>query len=345
MSKDFVSGWYENPWLTGGAGALPSNALVVDAVTGLVETYDNTTLVDAAVEDVTALLALNTTTYDGLSVVVRNPGGNPGYGYGTVAGIPARAYCDNGAWHWESGILIHGIYAEALQLICPAATFTSPAVSNSGGLVKLTSAGAHGLTTANAITTQSKVRVLSGTNWVAGDYNVTAITLDTTGTDFTIDYTYSAGLGVPTLALVDASAEREIVRIKIPKSFTTRAKIEVLSTFRTVVAAATATIFKVYSVASGAAYTTASNPFGAYTFTAAANICNSSAGLIMLNSRSAQRSHFLTTSASGAGTNATDSTAFTLNMDAVTDIVVTALIQTADRPLRIDNVTVRGYDA
>lgn len=98
-----------------------------------------------------------------------------------------------------------------IALVEPAATFTNAAVSNSGGKVKLTSAGAHGLTAAVAV--GASIYVSAGTNWTVGFYSILSLDLDTTGVAITIDLTYDAGLGVPTIALANTQVSMAILAL------------------------------------------------------------------------------------------------------------------------------------
>lgn len=310
-----------------------------------------TDLLASNVDTSADLAALNTTTYDKQRVMVNNPGGQVGYGFGTVAGIPAPAYCYNGAWHWENGIIILGIYAEGLQLTAPAATFTSPAVVNNAGLVKLdtstTSLGVHGLTAANALTGvfASKVRILSGTNWTPGDYDITAITLDTTGTDFTINYPYSAGLGSPTLALAHATTEREIARLKVPIPLTNRARILIDGGAKTPVAAAGAMRLKFYLGSTAEDYSTA-GLISNFNYGTNVTIASFHTGVQLQNSKTVQRGIYQSTGSTGYGTTTTGDTAnLTETMTSSTDIIVTALLETADRPFRFGSIIWSMIDA
>lgn len=97
--------------------------------------------------------------------------------------------------------------------IAPAATFTATTASSGGaGKTTLTSAGAHGLTSAIAV--GKHLYISAGTNWTVGFYPITAIDLDTTGVAVTITYTYSASLGSPTIAL--AGTEVTFATVSIP---------------------------------------------------------------------------------------------------------------------------------
>lgn len=308
-----------------------------DATTGILSA-SGVDLVVANVDTTTELLALNTTTYDQQSIMVNNPGGNVGYGFGTVAGIPAEAYIYNSACHWKNGRILLGIYAEALQLTFPAATFVITSIADNGGSVKLIG-GVHGLSAANAMTgaNASKVRILSGPNWVPGDYAITAITLDTTGTDITIDYDYDAGLGNPVLAVVSASEEYEIARLKLPEMLTTRAKLITEGTTSTPVAGATNLRLKSYLGTTGAAYTSASLFANSNHTTAITESFHG--GFQCQNSKSVQKTIFAATAPTGFGTSTTAVLSLALDMSVSTDIIVTILSDTADRPLRIGNIT------
>ena len=100
--------------------------------------------------------------------------------------------------------------ASQLLLINPAATFTAVSVSDNGsGLVRLTSAGVHGLTTSPAV--GANIYVSAGTGWTVGFYEVVTV-VDTTKID--IQLAYDAGLGTPTIALVNT--EVTLVSSTIP---------------------------------------------------------------------------------------------------------------------------------
>lgn len=336
MPKSFSDGFFEDSWL---------GLVQRDPATGFLSSAGSV-LTDAHVSTTADLVALNTTTYNNQSVMVDNPAGNT-YGSGTVAGIPARAYCYNSAWHWENGCIILGIYAEALQLTVPAATFTSAAATNNGsGLVKLTSAGAHGLTAANAITIPCKIRITGGTGWTPGDYSITAITLDTTGTDFTINYTWpgAAILGTPTIVLA-SSNEIEIVRCKIPVPLTTRARVELDGSIFSPVNLAGAFQTKFYLGASGAAYGASTNIW-IHNLASSASIDSIHSGIQLQNSRSVQKTIFnITSLPAGLGNSTTDATSAAVDMSAVTDMFVTTIFTTANRPMRYDGFIWKMYDA
>lgn len=94
-----------------------------------------------------------------------------------------------------------GKSAVSVGYITPAATFTAttPSSASGGAETLLTSAGAHGLTSAVAV--GKHLYIASGTGWSTGFYEITAIAVDTTGTTVQIDVPYDAGMGTPDIAL------------------------------------------------------------------------------------------------------------------------------------------------
>jgi hypothetical protein len=89
-----------------------------------------------------------------------------------------------------------------VSIVEPAATFTTLTYENNAGLVRLVSAGAHGLTTAIAVGASVYVTWATGTG-VNGLYAVTALDADTTGVKITINRAFVAGLGTPTVAVAN----------------------------------------------------------------------------------------------------------------------------------------------
>ena len=86
-------------------------------------------------------------------------------------------------------------------VICPAATFTAATATtlNAGTDIRLTSAGAHGLTSAIAV--GKKIYVSAGTNWTIGFYTIKTIAVDTSGLVIDLEEDWVASMGVPTIAL------------------------------------------------------------------------------------------------------------------------------------------------
>ena len=113
-------------------------------------------------------------------------------------------------------MIIAGKSAVNIALIEPAATFTATAPTDGGsGTTILTSAGAHGLTAAQAVTpTNISIYISAGTGWEVGFHTITAIDLDTTGVAITINTPFSASMGSPTIAL--ANTEVPMATITIP---------------------------------------------------------------------------------------------------------------------------------
>lgn len=89
-----------------------------------------------------------------------------------------------------------------VALVEPAATFITLTYETNAGLVRLVSAGAHGLTAAVAVGASVYVTWATGTG-VNGFYAVTALDADTTGVKITINRPFVAGLGTPTVAVAN----------------------------------------------------------------------------------------------------------------------------------------------
>jgi hypothetical protein len=89
-----------------------------------------------------------------------------------------------------------------VSIVEPAATFTTLTYENNAGLVRLVSAGAHGLTTAIAVGASVYVTWAAGTG-VNGLYAITALDADTTGVKITINRAFVSGLGTPTVAVAN----------------------------------------------------------------------------------------------------------------------------------------------
>jgi hypothetical protein len=89
-----------------------------------------------------------------------------------------------------------------VSIVEPAATFTTLTYENNAGLVRLVSAGAHGLTTAIAVGASVYVTWAAGTG-VNGLYAVTTLDADTTGVKITINRAFVSGLGTPTVAVAN----------------------------------------------------------------------------------------------------------------------------------------------
>lgn len=96
-----------------------------------------------------------------------------------------------------------------VSVICVAVTFTSLSYANNGGKVRITSAGVHGLTTSPAVGAKVYVSWSGGTG-VSGLYTV--LSVDST-TAFTIDLVYTAGLGTPSVAVVNTEITLETINL------------------------------------------------------------------------------------------------------------------------------------
>lgn len=316
-----------------------------NSVTGLLG-LNGVPLVEAHVATTADLIALSTTTYNNQSVMVDNPAGNVS-GWGTVPGIPARTYCYNGAWHWENGCIILGIYSEALQLTVPAATFTGVTIVQGVGpyttKCALSSAGVHGLTNANSVMIPCKVRV-SGTNLPLSDIQI--LDVDTTATLITIDLPWVAATYSNATVVTAGATEVEIARCKIPVPLTTRARVELDGSIYSPVSLAGAFQTKFYLGASGAAYGASTNLW-THNLASSVNIDSIHFGFALQNSRAIQKTIFYTTNnAVGYGSSTSgDATSAAVDMTAVTDLFVTTIFTTANRPMRYDGFIWKMYDA
>ena len=149
---------------------------------------------------------------------------------------------------------------EPVLVICVASTFTSLSYAHNWGKVQITSAGVHGLTTSPAVGASVYVSWVGGTG-VSGLYTVLSVDSTTT---FTIDLTYVAGLGTPTVAI----ANTEIVLATYPvPPLTASSKIRIVwgvvvtpsANNKTIYAKLNSTPLVVQSISGGAAAEYAQN--------------------------------------------------------------------------------------
>ena len=145
------------------------------------------------VDDYTDIPTASTNT--DLNVVVRNMGVNTAY----YNSIPLHS--DGTAWSILGGECLFASYATQINFISPAATFTSATATsiNGGTDIRLTSAGAHGLTSAVAV--GKKIYVSAGINWTPGPYTIKTIAVDTSGLVIDLEEPFVASMGSPTIAL------------------------------------------------------------------------------------------------------------------------------------------------
>jgi len=101
-------------------------------------------------------------------------------------------------------------------LIVPAATFTAVTAGTAaaGADTTLGSAGAHGLSTAVAVTAgASYIYISGGTGWTVGWHKINSIT---DANNFVIDTPYDAGFGAPTIVLAGSATLVPMLAITIP---------------------------------------------------------------------------------------------------------------------------------
>lgn len=208
-------------------GGLSTGLSIVADVLTVSIYWDGTTLRNTAGDDIGGTPTAETWADLGSAVgkadlnsVVRNPGGNV-LATNRIRPIPITAHSDNVSWRHLGGTYDLAVEAPYINMVAPAITFDDGvgytyATASAGARTRINGGGAHGLTVGNTTATGSKVYVdeTSGANWVAGWYTVTALDLDTTGTQVTIDHPFSASFGTLVLAL--AGADIVSYRIKLP---------------------------------------------------------------------------------------------------------------------------------
>jgi hypothetical protein len=117
--------------------------------------------------------------------------------------------------------------AVAKSIIEPAATFATLTYETNSGLVRLVSAGVHGLTAAVAVGKSVYVSWAGGTG-VNGLYAITALDSDSTGVKITINLAHAVGLGTPTVAVLNT--EVTLASIALPP-LAANSQVEIRATF------------------------------------------------------------------------------------------------------------------
>ena len=207
-----------------------------------------------------------------------------------------------------------------IGLVQPAATFATLTYETDAGLVRLVSAGAHGLTTAIAVGASVYVTWATGTG-VNGLYAVTALDADTTGVKITINYPYVLGLGTPTVAVADTVVT--LASVTVPGwSMGVGGGMEIDALF---------------TLTNNATVKTLGMTFGGGTILSAAAASNASACVqkLMCNRGSSQ---IITNSASAVGHGLSTGANVTLSVDATVDQVfaITARPATANNLMRLE---------
>jgi len=207
-----------------------------------------------------------------------------------------------------------------IGLVQPAATFATLTYETDAGLVRLVSAGAHGLTAAIAVGASVYVTWATGTG-VNGLYAVTALDADTTGVKITINYPYVLGLGTPTVAV--ANTVVTLASVTVPGwSMGVGGGMEIDALF---------------TLTNNATVKTLGMTFGGGTLLSAAAASNASACVqkLMCNRGSSQ---IITNSASAVGHGLSTGANVTLSVDATVDQVfaITCQPATANNLMRLE---------
>lgn len=207
-----------------------------------------------------------------------------------------------------------------IGLVEPAATFATLTYETNAGLVRLVSAGAHGLTAAIAVGASVYVTWATGTG-VNGLYAVTELDADTTGVKITINYPYVAGLGTPTVAVADTVVT--LASVTVPGwSMGVGGGMEIDALF---------------TMTNNATVKTLGMTFGGGSLLSAAAASNASACVqkLMCNRGSSQ---IITNSASAVGHGLSTGANVTLSVDATVDQVfaITARPATANNLMRLE---------
>lgn len=308
---------------------VPSSVLVYDPATGLI-TVNGSTLVDTAVAGIGNLPSA--VTYDGNSVVVKNPAGN------TSNYFPVDMYAMNSRWFIKGGkSLLHVNYPKRRHCF-PAVVWNNGgltlASAAAGAQTKLTGTLGHALTTANQITAGDTYVYVSGStgagtvDWTVGWYKVTAIT--DAGNDFTVLRAYDANLKEPVIS--ETGTETEGYRFLLPPlSITGGFEIFVLTKNST---NATEHKTRVRYGANGAAIGSMTEIMGSNDTNL--QVVSFRAGMQNAGSNTVQVGMGGTSDVDGWGVGGTSYAAPTIdNSSAVTDIAVTMSVASNDSTIEI----------
>lgn len=207
-------------------GTLPSNAVVVDPVTGQFETVAGAPIAEGFVDTVVDLITLIGSAYDNHKLIVKNPGDNLSNYF------PAELFRMNSEWHTLGGISTLYIETPRQRITWPAETWDDGnfSITTSGGgahtlITSLTSAKV-GLTSAvqlPASTPASYVYVIGSTGAGSEDWPiglVQIVSMDAAvypGGDYLVlDYPWTPQLRQPVFACGGVTSPIVIRRISIP---------------------------------------------------------------------------------------------------------------------------------
>lgn len=190
----------------------------VRIVSGLLVDKNSIPLTESSVNKMSDLILLTDPIYDGMSILVKNPGNNVSNYF------PARAFRMNSRWYLENGDALYYAKAPRLRTTWPAAAWgagtITKATAAAGAQTQLTSTAAHALTTANQVTLGNTYVYVAGStgagsvDWTVGWTKITAIT--DLGNDFTLLHPYNINLRTPVITCIGAGILSAVEALRIP---------------------------------------------------------------------------------------------------------------------------------
>lgn len=201
------------------SGTILGNTVVIDAVTGLPETYAGDPVVEASVTTMADLVLLtDDAIYGGTSIIIENPADNISNYF------PAKAYRMNSRWYLENGEALLYAVAPRTRYTWPAAAWVPASKASAAAGAQTTISGGatlHALTAANQVTGLTTYVYISGStgagtvDWPIGPMKLIGIP---NTTDLTLLYPYDANLRLPVITPIGAGVLSgiEVARIAIP---------------------------------------------------------------------------------------------------------------------------------
>lgn len=294
---------------------------------------ENETIISNVLQAATIAALPAASTKAGKFYAVDNPGNN-------TKGLPAVVYSLSSKWQFTGGDALIAEDCSATKVTSPAATFTSATATsiNGGTDIRLTSAGAHGLTSAGAV--GSKIYVSAGTNWTPGLYTIKTIAVDTSGLVIDLEESFVSGMGTPTIAL--AGSPFVIERIKLPPlSDTGKSLLRAVIDYTH--AATDAITVTVELVASGGAPGSGFSVYTPAAQTTNAPIIHFNTGFFNFGATNVQHSLFAISDDDGMGTlnGGAIATTGAVQTNVTTDLILTGQVTLAGDSVKIQNFSAR----